>query len=115
MGGIHACGASVAPVAPDRDREAFLTAAAVDAHARLDNNLYHQPTTLLLALEYTLNGAVMPLPQLEECVGAARRLGLGAHLDGARLWHAVAASAERPLGDRVRRALRHGLGVRSVS
>ena len=91
VGAIHATGAAVATVIPEAG-EGFLTAAAVEANVRTDNCLYHQPVTTLLSLENTLNGAVMPLKQLEASVGAARRLGLATHLDGARLWNAVAAS-----------------------
>lgn len=91
VGGIHMTGAAVAPIAPEPG-EAFLTATAVEGGARVDHSLYHQPVTRLLALENTLNGAVMPLAQLEAAVDAARSLGLAAHLDGARLWNAAASS-----------------------
>ena len=60
-------------------------------HAR-DHSLYHHAVTRLLSLENTLNGEVMPLAQLQDTVAAARNLGLKCHLDGARLWNAVAAS-----------------------
>jgi len=61
VGGIHTFGASVAPVVPTQPpgSEAvgdFLSAHDVRVHTRLDNALYHQPTTTLLALENTLNG-----------------------------------------------------------
>jgi len=59
-----------------------------------------KPTTLnapprLLCLENTHNaggGAVWPLGQLEAVCQTGRRHGLSLHLDGARLWHASAAS-----------------------
>lgn len=54
-----------------------------------------QPRSRLLCVEQTTNlggGAVWPLPQLEAVTAAARAEGLAAHLDGARLWNAVAAS-----------------------
>ena len=91
VGAIHATGAAVAAVAPDPGNR-FLTASTVEANVRTDNCLYHQPVTTLLSLENTLNGSVQPLAELEGAVGVARRLGLAAHLDGARLWNAVAAS-----------------------
>jgi threonine aldolase len=58
------------------------------------------PTTLgapatLLCAENTHNGgggAVWPLEQLRDVCGPARAAGLGLHLDGARLWHACAAT-----------------------
>jgi threonine aldolase len=53
------------------------------------------PSLSVLALENTHNtagGAVWPLAQLHETVGAARALGLRTHLDGARLLNAAVAS-----------------------
>ena len=53
------------------------------------------PVARLLAAENTHNfagGAVWPLAALREVADTARGLGLGTHLDGARLWHASAAS-----------------------
>ena len=53
------------------------------------------PTPRLLAAENTHNhagGAVWPLESLLEAADAARELGLATHLDGARLWHATAAT-----------------------
>jgi threonine aldolase len=58
------------------------------------------PSTLgapprLLCLENTHNaggGTVWPLEELMAACGAGRRHGLALHLDGARLWHASAAS-----------------------
>ena len=53
------------------------------------------PAMSVLALENTHNtagGAVWPLDELRETVGAARELGLRTHLDGARLLNAAVAS-----------------------
>lgn len=58
------------------------------------------PTTIpapvrLLCLENTHNiggGAVWPLEQLRAVTRTGRELGLSLHLDGARLWHATAAT-----------------------
>jgi threonine aldolase len=60
----------------------------------------HFPRTRLVCLENTHNrggGKIWPLHRIEEVAGAARRHGLQLHLDGARLWNAVAATgiAER--------------------
>ncbi len=60
----------------------------------------YKPTTLsppprLLCVENTHNaggGAVWPLESIREVCEAGRRHGLALHLDGARLWHASAAS-----------------------
>ena len=49
----------------------------------------------LLCVENTHNGGggtVWPLSQVEEVCAAARGHGLATHLDGARLWHATAAT-----------------------
>ena len=53
------------------------------------------PVARLLAAENTHNGAggaVWPLDVLHEVADTARELGLATHLDGARLWHATAAT-----------------------
>ena len=91
VGAVHATGAAIAPIVPD-EGERFLTPSAVEAATRTDNCLYHHAVTKLLSLENTLNGEVMSLAQLEATCSTARGLGLNCHLDGARLWNAVAAS-----------------------
>jgi hypothetical protein len=56
------------------------------------------PTTIpapvrLLCVENTHNiggGSIWPLEQMEAVVATARKHGIAAHLDGARLWHASA-------------------------
>ena len=53
------------------------------------------PRLRLLCVENTHNaggGTVWPLERVEAVCAAARRHGLTTHLDGARLWHATAAS-----------------------
>jgi threonine aldolase len=55
----------------------------------------HFPVSRLLCLENTHNragGRVLPLGPLRELTELARNHGLRCHLDGARLWNAVAAS-----------------------
>src|SRR3954471_19265528 len=55
---------------------------------------YH-PRTSLVCLENTHNragGRVFPQAEAEAVVQRARELGLAAHLDGARLWHAALAT-----------------------
>lgn len=56
---------------------------------------YHLPRVSLLSWENTHNvsgGTVVPLEMMRAGSEEARRLGLGVHLDGARLWNAAAAS-----------------------
>jgi len=75
----------------------FSAAAVVESLARPHP---FNPTTLgppatLLCVENTHNsggGAVWPLDQLRSVCAAGREHGLALHLDGARLWHASAAS-----------------------
>ena len=57
---------------------------------------YH-PRSSLVCLENTHNragGRVFPQATAEAVVERARELGLSAHLDGARLWHAALASGQ---------------------
>ena len=59
------------------------------------NPIHLESPPRLLCVENTHNGGggtVWPLGQVEEVCAAARRHGLATHLDGARLWHATAAS-----------------------
>jgi len=56
---------------------------------------YHLPDVTLLVWENSHNvsgGSVVPLEMLEAGTAAARRAGLSVHLDGARLFNAVAAT-----------------------
>lgn len=115
VGGVHATGAAIAPTAPSVG-EGFLTADAIEANCRRDHCLYHQPVTRLLCLENTLNGAVQPLAQIEAATATARALGLACHLDGARLWNAVASSGHSAAAyaahfDTVSVCLSKGLGA----
>jgi threonine aldolase len=64
----------------------------------------HFPPTTLLCVEDTSNrggGKVQPLDNTDRLCAVAREHGLGLHLDGARLWHAVVESGV-PLARRAR-------------
>jgi threonine aldolase len=83
-------GALVHPL--DGDGGIF-TAAQVEAAIRPDDR--HMPRTRLVSVEQTTNlggGRVWPLEAIVEVLAVARRHGLRAHLDGARLLNAVVAS-----------------------
>ncbi len=70
-----------------------LIAAAPPAPKDLPISLY-DPVTLV-TVENTHNeagGTIWPLPTTQAVVGAAKDLGIAAHLDGARLWNATAAT-----------------------
>jgi threonine aldolase len=89
-GSASLCGALIKAVAPANNHH--LTLEDVQANASIVDDVHYCPTRVV-CLENTLNGIVMPL---EECrrIGAwAREHGLIMHLDGARLWDAVAAGA----------------------
>ncbi len=61
----------------------------------LDRMPYHLPRISLLAWENTHNvsgGTVVPVEMMEAGSALARDHGLAVHLDGARIWNAVAAS-----------------------
>jgi threonine aldolase len=52
----------------------------------------HFANTRLLALENTFQGKVIPQPYVIEATAWARSIGLGTHLDGARVFNAAVAS-----------------------
>jgi threonine aldolase len=54
----------------------------------------HFARTRLLCLENTWNGHPMPMDYLAQATALAREHGINAHLDGARLFNAAAASAQ---------------------
>ena len=62
-------------------------------HPSLPGHLYDPHT--LVCVENTHNeagGTVWPMEAIDDVTGAARHLGMRAHLDGARLWNASAAT-----------------------
>lgn len=73
---------------------------AEDVEAALDvphpfNPPHHAPHLRLVCVEQTHNaggGVIWPLDRLRAVADAARSNGLLLHMDGARLWHAAAAS-----------------------
>ncbi len=76
-----------------------------DVSDRIDRLHPFNPTTLgspptLLCVENSHNaggGSVWPLDRLGAVCAAGREHGLALHLDGARLWHACAASGVEPI------------------
>ncbi|KAL8698153.1 MAG: hypothetical protein Q9224_001977, partial [Gallowayella concinna] len=67
-----------------------LTLEDVKKHATTDDDVHHTPTTLI-SLENTLNGSILPLNVCRAISSFARAHNIKLHLDGARLWEAVAA------------------------
>lgn len=90
-GGVSAwTGATVIGVVPKNGR--YLTLEDIQKHAVLDSNIHYCPTKLI-SLENTLDGLVMPLSEARRIVEWAHANGIKVHLDGARLWEAVASGA----------------------
>lgn len=84
------CGAMVQSVMPSNGE--FLTLEDIQRKAVLSNDVHKCPTTVI-SLENTISGLVHPLPELQRISNWARLNGLKVHLDGARLWEAVATGA----------------------
>ncbi|MEE2906175.1 MAG: GntG family PLP-dependent aldolase [Gemmatimonadota bacterium] len=96
-GGGAAALSGVTMQALQSDRGVFTPQAVEDAlampHAFMPKTL--APPLRLLCMENTHNaggGTVWPLDSLREVCEIGRYYGLALHLDGARLWHATAAS-----------------------
>lgn len=81
-------------------------------------DFYHSPLTSLIAVENTTNkggGACWDFEQLKQLKTVAHNHKLGYHLDGARLWNALAETNETPkqygeLFDTISVCLSKGLG-----
>lgn len=73
-------------------RDGFWPDPARLAEAYVPFEAIHAPQTTLVALENThlrSGGRTLSLAAMRELSDAARELGLRAHLDGARIWHAL--------------------------
>jgi threonine aldolase len=81
---------SVQPQPIDHQPDGTLALADIEAAIKPDDA--HFARSRLLCLENTLGGKVMPLSYLEAATALARRRGLAAHLDGARLFNAAVAA-----------------------
>ena len=91
-GAATLCGALVEGVQPSNGHH--LTVADIQKSAVLKETVYDCPTRII-SLENTLSGTVMPLTEARAISAWARSQipPLHMHLDGARLWEAVAAGA----------------------
>jgi threonine aldolase len=76
----------------DPNNNAYLTLEEVQQYAIVSDDVHACPTRVI-SLENTLNGAIMPLSEVRRISAWARENGIIMHLDGARLWEAVAAGA----------------------
>jgi threonine aldolase len=94
-----------------------ITAAAVESHINPDD--IHRPVTSLVEVENTMNkggGTIYKLDNLLSISEVCSRHGLNLHLDGARLFNALAETGEKPevyaeLADSVSVCLSKGLGA----
>lgn len=78
------------PIDPKNNR--YLTLEEIQQHAVVSDDVHACPTRVI-SLENTLNGVIMPLSEVRRISAWAREQGIIMHLDGARLWEAVAAGA----------------------
>ena len=90
-GGVASlCGALVKPVTPSNGR--YVTLEDVKKHTTISEDIHACPTKLI-SLENTLAGMVFPLEECQRISKWAHENGVLMHLDGARLWEAVASGA----------------------
>ncbi|KFY44079.1 hypothetical protein V494_01654 [Pseudogymnoascus sp. VKM F-4513 (FW-928)] len=88
-GGIASLtGAMIQTVRPSNGE--FLTVEDIKKKVVLSDDVHKCPTRLI-SLENTIGGIVQPLEETRKISAWARENGLLLHLDGARLWEAVAA------------------------
>ncbi|TKA65681.1 Aldolase vrtJ, partial [Friedmanniomyces simplex] len=90
-GGVASlCGALIKPVFPKNGR--YVTLEDVRKQCVISSDVHACPTKLI-SLENTLAGMVLPLEECQRISEWARENEILMHLDGARLWEAVAAGA----------------------
>lgn len=90
-GGVSSlCGALLITIKPSNGN--YITLEDLKEHVVISDNVHSCPTKLI-SLENTLNGVVLPLDECQRMSAWAREHGIIMHLDGARLWEAVAAGA----------------------
>ncbi|KAK0650997.1 pyridoxal phosphate-dependent transferase [Cercophora newfieldiana] len=87
---FHLTGAMVQPVRPQNGL--YLTLEDIQKHAKLETDVPIEVCpTKVISLENTAHGSVVPLSELRAIKEWASRNGILVHVDGARIWHAVAA------------------------
>lgn len=75
------------PVVPSNGK--YLTLEDIQKAAVLSDDVHNAPTRVI-SLENTLGGNIMPLEEVQRIGDWAREKGVKMHLDGARIWNAVA-------------------------
>ncbi len=90
-GGVASlCGAMTLTVEPSNGR--YVTLEDVKKKTIISDNVHACPTKLV-SLENTLAGVIIPLAECQRISAWAHENNIIMHLDGARLWEAVAAGA----------------------
>ena len=90
-GGVASMTGAMLQTVEPKNRK-YLTVEDVKEHAVLDDYIQFAPTKVI-ALENTLNGVVTPLEEIRKMSAFARENGVKMHLDGARIFEAVATGA----------------------
>ncbi|KAL3476607.1 pyridoxal phosphate-dependent transferase [Aspergillus californicus] len=89
-GGVGMSGASIQAVPPSNGR--YLVLEDIQAHAVITDNVHKCPTRVI-CMENTAGGSIVPLTEVRRISEWAHGHGIRLHMDGARLWEAVAAGA----------------------
>jgi threonine aldolase len=76
----------------DAKNGSYITLEEVQKYAVISDDVHACPTRVI-SLENTLNGTIMPLSEVRRISTWARENEILLHMDGARLWEAVAAGA----------------------
>ncbi|KAL4904337.1 hypothetical protein BDW74DRAFT_185644 [Aspergillus multicolor] len=82
--------AQIQPCTPANGQ--YLTLEDIQRTVVISDNIHVAPTRVI-SLENTLAGVITPLAEVRRISAFAREHGIEMHLDGARLWEAVAAGA----------------------
>ncbi|KAL2821440.1 pyridoxal phosphate-dependent transferase [Aspergillus cavernicola] len=89
-GGIGMSGASVRTVRPSNGR--YMVVEDIMARAIVTDDIHKCPTRVV-SIENTAGGSIVPVSELKRISAWARSHDIQLHMDGARLWEAVAAGA----------------------
>ena len=84
------CGAHVQGIVPSNGK--YLTLADIKKHIVLSDDVHACPTKVI-SLENTLGGVTTPVSEIAKICEFARANNVKLHLDGARIWEAVASGA----------------------
>lgn len=88
-GGLASLSGAMVQNVPPSNGE-WLTLEDIKRKAVLSDDVHHCPTSVI-SLENTISGLMHPLNEIRKISSWARTHGIKTHLDGARLWEAVAA------------------------